>query len=426
MPLELASDWLSVPLAATAMAAAAAGMAAGWLLSRPWRACRHGHEDREDEVRDLRKNVSLLQNENKSLSIFLLTLPDLARQLNSNIEKRKIPSLLLAFITQLFEAEQVLIFLTAHDDKHLILAGGKGFPEKLMGHQTVPFGKGRVGWVAQQQITMDENDFTQKARALRGELESYGPRGFRTELCAPMVAQGKTLGAISLGGLLRRPKNEKNMLKMVADLGSISIQNTVLFTMIQNSANSDGLTGLANRRHFLARLADELLKAEKDQMPLSVFIFDIDHFKSYNDTNGHVAGDEALRMTGRLITETVRQDDLAARYGGEEFIVMFPKTDKQGAELAAEKLRRVIEAHPYRNVESQPAGRVTISGGIATFPYDAHNTADLIRFADQALYQAKRDGRNRVCVHLTRYLSEDTDDVLGPGSQSVEQMRGGS
>lgn len=426
MPFELASDWLSVPLAATAMAAAGAGVAAGWLLSRPWRACRHGHEDREDEVRDLRKTVSLLQNENKSLAIFLLTLPDLARQLNSNIEKRKIPSLLLSFIAQLFEAEQVLIFLTAHDGKHLILAGGKGFPEKLMGHQTIPFGKGRVGWVAEHQITMDENDFTQKARSLRGALETYGPRGFRTELCAPMVAQDKTLGAISLGGLLRRPKNEKNMLKMVADLGSISIQNTLLFTMIQNSANSDGLTGLANRRHFQARLAEELLKAEKDQRPLSVFIFDIDHFKSYNDTNGHVAGDEALRMTGRLITEAVRQDDLAARYGGEEFIVMFPNTDKQGAELAAEKLRRVIEAHPYRNEESQPTGRVTISGGIATFPYDAHNTADLIRFADQALYQAKRDGRNRVCVHLTRYLSEDTADALGPGSQSVEQMRGGS
>ncbi|HET9482182.1 MAG TPA: sensor domain-containing diguanylate cyclase [Candidatus Polarisedimenticolia bacterium] len=367
--------------------------------------------DRETESRDLRRTISLLQNENKNLSTFLMTMPELARQLNSSIEKRKLPELLVAFIEQLFEAEQILIFLTANDRRNLMLAGGKGLPAHLHVPEIIPIGRGRIGWVAEHQITMDENDFTQKARAMHPELTGPVHPRFRSELCAPMVSKDRTLGVISLGGLLRRPKNEKNMLKMVADLGSIAIQNTLLFTQIQMSANHDGLTEIANKRHFMARLADELLRAEKEQKTLSLFLFDIDHFKIYNDTNGHLAGDEALKITGRLLTETIRQDDMPARYGGEEFAVLLPGTDKQGAMTAAEKIRKAIESCPFPNESSQPLGKVTISGGVATFPFDARSTADLIRCADQALYEGKRAGRNRVVAHQTKYFSGDQTDI---------------
>jgi diguanylate cyclase (GGDEF)-like protein len=243
-----------------------------------------------------------------------------------------------------------------------------------------------------------------------GELDAEVHPRFKTELCAPMVSKDQTLGVISLGGLLRRPKNEKNMLKMVADLGSIAIQNTLLFGQIQAMANSDGLTGLSNKRHFVARLAEEIIKAEKEQKCLSVFIFDIDHFKTYNDTNGHLAGDEALKATGRLLNESIRQDDLAARYGGEEFIVLLPNTDKQGAVAAAEKIRKVIEAYQYSHQQSQPGGTLTISGGVATFPYDATNMQDLIRCADQGLYQGKHAGRNQIGVYEPKYLSDESSE----------------
>ena len=367
--------------------------------------------EKEIEARDMRKTLYLLQNENTKLSTFLMTLPDLARQLNSNNEKRKIPQILINFIEQLFDAEQVLIFLATQDGKHLALSAEKGLPETVRSASVVPFGKGRIGWVAWHQITMDENDFLQKSRVNRGEFDADLHPVFRTELCAPMVSQAQTIGVISVGGLLRRPKNEKNMLKMVADLGSIAIQSTVLFNQIQESANSDGLTGLSNKRYFLQRLAEEIVKAEKEQQSLSVFIFDIDHFKNYNDTNGHPAGDEALKITGRILREAIRREDLAARYGGEEFVVLLPNTDKNGATITAEKLRRVVEAFAYPCQEKQPGGNLTISGGVATFPYDAKNSADLIRAADQGLYQGKRSGRNRVGVFETRYLSEEGADV---------------
>jgi diguanylate cyclase (GGDEF)-like protein len=377
------------------------GLVAGLLLRR-----RSRSEERpaDEEIRDLRKTLALMQNESRSLSTFLLTLPDLARQLNESKEKRGIPALLTSCITQLFEAQQVLIYMACADGRALTLAGGKGL-EPMPGHKPIAFGEGRVGWVAEHQIAMDESDY--KSRAKDIGFDTTLP--CRVELAAPMVGKDqKTLGVIALAGLLRRPRNEKNMLRMVADLGSIAMQNITMFTQIQESANVDGLTQISNKKCFLERMAEELLKAEKERRPVSLFLFDIDHFKTYNDTNGHLAGDEALKMTGRLIREVSRQEDLPARYGGEEFVVILPNTDKVGALRFAEKLRRAVEAHPFPNGAAQPLGRVSISGGVASFPEDGAGTAELIRAADAALYQCKRAGRNQVLAFESRDRFETT------------------
>jgi len=430
MNLEVLKDLANKPGFLYAALAGAVGCLVGWLAAKV-RALRRSRlksrtdteeRDRDTESRDLRKTVYLLQNENTKLSTFLMTLPDLARQLNSNVERRKIPGLLISFIEGLFEAEQILIFLTTADGKNLTLTASKGLQEGSHLPKVIPFGKGRIGWVAWHQITMDESDFSQKSRTEKSEIASVTHATFRTELCAPLVAKEQTLGVISLGGLLRRPKNEKNMLKMVADLGSIAIQNKMLLNQVQASADTDGLTSLPNKRYFMARMADEVIKAENSHKVFSVFIFDIDHFKSYNDTHGHVAGDEALKITGRLLAETVRPDDLPARYGGEEFVVLLPDTDKEGAAVAAEKIRNTIEQFAYPKEESQPNGRVTISGGVATFPYDAKSMADLIRCADKALYKGKHAGRNRVCLYEQRYLSEETGVGGLPPATDLQEM----
>ncbi len=370
------------------------------------------------EIRDLRKTIHLIQTESQKLSIFLMNLPDLARQLNSNTEKRKIPWLLVKFVEQLFDAQQIIIFLTTKDKEHLVIAAAKGLPENHH-RETVPMGKGRAGLVAQQQIAMDERDFAAQIHV--GVKADLHP-SFRSELCAPMVSNGQTLGVISVGGLLHRPRNEKNMLKMVADLGSIAIQNNILFHRIQNSANIDGLTSLHNKRYFMNKLAEELHRAGNDQGSVSLFIFDIDHFKHYNDTNGHVAGDEALKIAGRLLKENVREDDLPARYGGEEFIVMLPGADKSGAMAVAEKIRLVIENHPFPNEHLQPDKKVTVSGGVSTFPYDASDSSDLIRCADQALYEGKRAGRNKIFAYTPTYFSDrQADGFQAGGSEDGAQ-----
>jgi len=402
--------------ALTLLAGLAGGLTLGRLSGRRAGKANEHLADSElaNDARDLRKTVYILQNENRNLSRFLMTMPDLARQLNSRIEKRQVPELLIGFIEQLFDAEQIAVFLTSADGGHLVLAHGKGLADTKQRCEPIPFGQGRLGWVAVQKRVMDENDFLAQARLEPTTLSPSVHPLFRVELCAPMAAENQTFGVISIGGLLRRPKNEKNMLKMVADLGSIAIQNETLLRRMQDSANSDGLTGLKNKRNFMDRLATELLRAQKENTQLSLFLFDIDHFKNYNDTNGHLAGDEALKLMSRLIESSIRPDDLAARYGGEEFVVLLPRTDKAGALTVAENVRARVEAYVFPHQEKQPLGNVTISGGVANCPYDASSAADLIRCADKALYEGKKAGRNRVLPFEPYHFGEDVTGTSHP------------
>lgn len=233
MPFPFAGESLTNPLLLWPAAAGVGGLLAGWLTGRfTGREPSTAHQaSASDEARELRKTIALLQGENRNLSTFLMTMPDLARQLNVNAEKRRIPQILTAFIEQLFEVEQVLVYLTGTDGRTLTLAGGKGLPEPGRGHETIPFGHGRIGLVAESQITMDEGDFKSRAR----DVATGSVPVVRTELAAPMVSKDTVLGVISLAGLLRRPKNEKNMLKMVADLGSISMHNLSMFSQDRKS-----------------------------------------------------------------------------------------------------------------------------------------------------------------------------------------------
>lgn len=163
-------------------------------------------------------------------------------------------------------------------------------------------------------------------------------------------------------------------------------------------AETDGLTGLMNRRSFDARIEEELARSERERRPLSVVLFDVDHFKSYNDTLGHPAGDECLKVVARCVKMALlRQGDVAARYGGEEFIAILPGTDEDSAYQVAERARRALLelGVPHGAVRG---GRVTMSAGIATYagPATPLSSSQLVLHADEALYQAKGAGRNRV------------------------------
>ncbi|HEU4401926.1 MAG TPA: diguanylate cyclase [Candidatus Polarisedimenticolia bacterium] len=171
-----------------------------------------------------------------------------------------------------------------------------------------------------------------------------------------------------------------------------------VFEQTQASAYRDELTGLCNFRYFREYLAREILSGERYNRPLSLVMVDIDDFKTYNDHNGHEAGNRSLATIGSLLADSLRKIDIAARYGGEEFALILPSTSKTGAHEVAERARRKIEKHRFPNEQSQPGGSLTISLGVATYPADARNATDLVRRADSALYVAKTRGKNQ--VHL--------------------------
>lgn len=160
-------------------------------------------------------------------------------------------------------------------------------------------------------------------------------------------------------------------------------------------AITDGLTGLFNYRAFRHQLRLEISRASRFHLPLSLLMIDIDHFKRYNDTFGHPAGDKLLRQFSKLVISNLRDVDCSARYGGEEFAIILPGTNKNDAGKVAEKLRKLIEQAPFHGIAQLPGKAVTISIGVAAFPHDGQNGEALIKLADHALYNAKHGGRNQ-------------------------------
>ena len=158
----------------------------------------------------------------------------------------------------------------------------------------------------------------------------------------------------------------------------------------------DDLTGIYNHRFLIQQLTREVDRQKRYANPLSLLMIDIDHFKHYNDTNGHLAGDQALKATAILIQRAVRQTDIVARYGGEEFAAILINAGKAMAREIGERVRRGVAETRFPNEHLQPNGNLTVSVGAATFSSSISTLTDLLREADNALYRAKRGGRNRI------------------------------
>jgi two-component system cell cycle response regulator len=170
-------------------------------------------------------------------------------------------------------------------------------------------------------------------------------------------------------------------------------------------ATRDPLTGLFNRGYIDDRFAIELSRARRYDKGLTIAVIDADHFKSLNDTHGHLAGDVVLCKIGELLSDSFRQSDTAGRYGGEEFVVILPETDIAAAEQKLESLRKAVASAPIAVGSHGKQVQVTISAGIASFPQDGEDAAELFALADERMFQAKREGRNRTVADSASILS---------------------
>lgn len=180
------------------------------------------------------------------------------------------------------------------------------------------------------------------------------------------------------------------------DAASLAVSNARLYEKTVELSETDGLTGMKNKKTFMRLLDSEISRAKRYGKTFGLMMLDIDHFKVYNDTNGHPQGDVLLRMMVDTIKSALRDTDVEGRYGGEEFIVMFPETAKEETALIAERIRSSVEEFNFPRAESQPEGRITVSIGVSSYPDDGDTVEKIIRAADDALYVAKVTGRNRV------------------------------
>jgi len=180
----------------------------------------------------------------------------------------------------------------------------------------------------------------------------------------------------------------------VADICATAIQNAHYVERVKQLAYIDGLTGIFNRRFFELRINEEMERALRFDVGMSVIMIDIDQFKRLNDEFGHLLGDEVLRQVSSLFHQQLRKIDVVCRYGGEEFAILLSQTDPHYSLGVAEKLRRVVETWQFPGVPRP----VTISAGVATFPEHGLSRDDLMKAADAGLYTAKQLGRNRVVM----------------------------
>jgi diguanylate cyclase (GGDEF)-like protein len=374
----------------------------------------------EAQHREQTRYALRLRTEQRGLTNLVRFLPNLVRELNqSDLDPRRIPTLLFQLTEAIFEPEQMLLYETRSpgDDLHppeLYLREQRGLAEVPTTLKRVRVGEGKIGWVAENRVEMATEDFLNLTRT-EGRSVVDNHNGIKLELLGPLVQHDeegeRLLGVLCVGGVVSRSRDEKLMLQMVTNLGAIAYSNARNLSRLKDQANKDGLTRLLNKRFFMQRMGLLINTAEREARPLSVFIFDIDHFKKYNDSQGHLAGDEVLRSVARVLEQSLRPGDIPCRYGGEEFLIAMPDTDKADAVRAAERIREAIASHPFPHAASQPLGQLTISGGVAALRTDGVDSTELIRHADQALYRAKAAGRNRVLPYRGIEIGSDSKDA---------------
>jgi diguanylate cyclase (GGDEF)-like protein len=189
---------------------------------------------------------------------------------------------------------------------------------------------------------------------------------------------------------------DRLVLQAVASELAVAVENSQLYKLTKRLSITDELTGLYNYRYLQQRLEDEFERARRFERSLSLLMLDADDFKGFNDKHGHIAGDAALAELGQLLKTAVREIDVAARYGGEEFSVVLPETDAAGAFVVAEKIREMVARHGFADADGARSVRLTVSIGVATYPAHTGDREGLLRQADDALYEAKHHGRDRV------------------------------
>ncbi len=215
--------------------------------------------------------------------------------------------------------------------------------------------------------------------------------------CIPLTAQSDTLGVFHIAGEGLTDQATHHMVMAVADQCALALANLRLRETLRSQSIRDSLTGIFNRRYLEETLEREVRRAARSGQGVGVVMFDVDHFKAFNDRFGHEAGDAVLREVGALLLRSTRGGDVAGRLGGEEFVVLMPDSKVDDARRRADQIRQDVERLRV-SMRGEPLGPVTVSAGVAAYPDHGAQPADLLRSADAALYRAKEGGRNRVEV----------------------------
>jgi diguanylate cyclase (GGDEF)-like protein/PAS domain S-box-containing protein len=336
----------------------------------------------EEEVRHYTRQLEALFNIGTTVSQTL----NLEELLGSVLDK----------VLEVMGLDVTAIFLLEEENETLALRAYRGMSVKLVRELSVlRDGDGFINQVAKsgkpllvEDVSADRRFGTSRIKF--GDIQSFA--------VVPAMSKEKILGVIGVGSHSHRefPDWEVRMLETIANQIGMAIENAQLYEHALELAFTDSLTGLYNRRYFMEQIEREFIRANRGKVALSLIMVDLDGLKSVNDRFGHHEGDIFLREVAGIIKANTRASDVAARWGGDEFMLLSPETDSDSAWKIAERIRGQVKRY-HRILEGEEVG-ITISVGIVSYPVHASMISELLRRADEAMYSAKRDGKDRSCV----------------------------
>ncbi len=344
-----------------------------------------------DTFEVMRVNLKRMQADLREKYDEVQTLYGVAKDISSTLNFNDLLELILDRAMKIVMAERGSIMLLDEDTQELRIAVAKGLPPEVVENTRVKMGDRVAGHVLQ----------TGRAMLIVDTLKSPNFSKLKdgrilggTMLSVPFIAKDKRLGVLNISKTTPYTLDDRDqeLFMALANQAAISIENARLYTL----AITDELTKLYIRRFFFQRLQEELRRARRYKSSCTVMMLDIDHFKKFNDTYGHAAGDQVLIHVSRIFKSCMRKVDIVSRLGGEEFAVVCPEQTADVAAIPAERIRKTIE-----NALLDLGGtkvQVTVSIGLADFPKHASTQEQVMEFSDQALYHAKHTGRNRVCT----------------------------
>ena len=355
---------------------------------------------RDQEIQTIRGKIEYLNKLNGRYLSFLVRIPSVVQRLNATLKIEEIISSVIDLVTDIIPTKIVEFYVLDSADN---LLKKVSLTEE---EAQRAIGEGMIGIAAQQRMIQLREHF----KKMQGSKETVQDIDSHLWMAVPIQFKDRMLGVIGIGSVTHPAGNEIDLMKMIADIAGVALLNQTMLGEAKHKANTDSLTGLNNRNYLFHMAQNFVEKAIREGTPISLFLFDIDNFKHYNDTNGHDDGDRLLQELSEIVRTVTRKNSVIVRYGGEEFIVMLPGINKEDAFIYAERLREKISLYPFAHRETQPLGYVSISGGVASFPFDGESIYKIIQLADMALYKAKAEGRNRVIMHKPYLFSESESE----------------
>ena len=369
-------------------------------IFRGWRLMLNQSKEKI-ELEKLKKEVVILNKERQRITKELSSFKLIISEINSNPDLDRVLDLIIQKAIQIVEAERGSLMLFDPQSEELYIKSSVGLSKRTISGVRIKPGEGIVGWVFKEgkPLLIKEG-----AKDLRSKKFEEIEMELKSIISVPLKIKNQAIGVINAynkreGDVFNT--DDLQLLSAFANQAAIAIQNAQLHQEVKRLAITDGLTDLYNFRYLQERLEEETKRAQRFRRPLALIMADIDHFKEFNDTYGHPEGNKVLKVLANIIKANVREIDIVGRYGGEEFIIILPEADRNEAQRIAERIRIKVEEYNFQNKEdhlNNPNRKITLSLGVTSYFQESISPQNLIYKVDQALYQAKRKGRNRIEV----------------------------